>query len=91
MSDSARGVYRKFKIERTDGSSAPGGKHEDCTYFVLDLAHDKFAIPALRAYADACALEFPDLAYDLRRVCDDPFPRREMQDRMDESAEGRRA
>lgn len=59
------GLYRKFKVERTDGSSAPGGKHEHCEYFVLDLTHDKFAIPALQAYAKACRGEYTALACDL--------------------------
>ena len=49
-----RGIYRKFNVTRTDGSSEPGGKHEHCKYFVLDLEHDPFAKPALRKYAEAC-------------------------------------
>jgi hypothetical protein len=68
MGDPTRGLYSKFKIERTDGSSAPGGKHERCVYFVLDLEHDKHARAALKAYARSCAKEFPLLAADLRRV-----------------------
>ena len=60
-----RGVYRKFKIERTDGKGAPGEKHDGCHYFVLDLTHDPFAIPALRAYAEACRTKRPQLAHDL--------------------------
>jgi hypothetical protein len=67
MSDS-KGIYRKFNIERADGSSGPGGKHEHCAYFVLDLEHDRFAIPALRAYADACREAYPALAADLDRI-----------------------
>lgn len=35
--DKKRGLYSKFKVERTDGSSAPGEKHDACEYFVLDL------------------------------------------------------
>lgn len=65
MSDETRGIYRKFKIERTDGSSGPGGKHEECAYFVLDLKHDKFSRDALRAYMGACRREFPALAEDI--------------------------
>lgn len=63
MSDT-RGIYRKFNIERTDGD--PTGKHQACNYFVLDLIHDEFAIPALRAYAKACAKKHPQLAKDIR-------------------------
>lgn len=62
------GIYRKFLVERTDGSSGPGLKHEHCNYFVLDLVHDPFAIPALKAYADACREKFPALADDLDGV-----------------------
>ena len=61
----AAGLYRKFEVRRTDGSDAPGGKHEHCEYFVLDATHDPCAIPALRAYANACRAEYPRLAEDL--------------------------
>jgi len=60
------GLYRKFVVERTNGSSGPGGKHEHCDYFVLDWEHDKFAIHAALAYAKACEAEYPELARDLR-------------------------
>lgn len=63
--DTQRGLYRKFKIERTDGSSAVGGKHAQCAYFVLDLEHDDFARSALEAYAEACRKTHPDLAADI--------------------------
>lgn len=66
MGDSTRGIYNKFHVERTDGKSAPGEKHDGCEYFVLDMDHDPYAIPALRAYADACEAEFPLLAQDIR-------------------------
>lgn len=68
MSDTKRGIYRKFQIERTDGSSAPGGKHEHCSYYVLDLEHDDFALPALRAYAKACRKTHPALADDIDTI-----------------------
>lgn len=61
-----RGIYGKFKIERTDGQSARGRKHEMCSYFVLDLTHDPHAIPAILAYAESCEADFPRLAVDLR-------------------------
>ncbi|WP_198341564.1 hypothetical protein [Burkholderia ubonensis] len=60
-----QGLYRKFDVRRVDGSDQPGGKHHDCEYFVLDLNHDGYARAALRAYARACAAEFPVLAADL--------------------------
>jgi len=65
MGDKTRGLYGKFRIERTDGKSAPGEKHDGCEYFVLDLTHDPHAIPALKAYADSCRAEYPLLAADL--------------------------
>lgn len=58
----------KFSVKRTDGSSGPGGKHEECFCFVLDLHHDKFAGPALEAYAGACESEYPPLAADIRSM-----------------------
>lgn len=67
-----RGLYRKFNVSRTDGSTEPGGKHEDCRFFVLDIDHDPFAIPALRAYAEACGDKYPELANDLLEITD-PF------------------
>lgn len=66
MGDPTKGLHHKFNVVRTDGTSAPGGKHDGCDYFVLDLTHDKFAAAALAAYADACASEYPRLAADLR-------------------------
>lgn len=65
--DKLRGIYDKFRIERTDGKSRPGRKHDGCTYFVLDITHDPFAVPALLAYADSCEAEYPELAADCRR------------------------
>jgi len=59
------GLYEKFHVIRTDGGSAPGGKHEHCEYFVLDLTHDPFALPAIVAYANACRGDCPQLAADL--------------------------
>lgn len=64
-----RGIHQKYRVERTDGSSKPGGKHAECAYFVLDLEHDPFAIPALRAYAEACRERYPILAFDLDNIC----------------------
>ncbi len=60
-----QGLFRKFNVTRTDGSDKPGGKHENCEYFVLDVGHDKHAPAALWAYAQACKDTHPDLAADL--------------------------
>lgn len=71
--DRDRGLYRKFWVERTDGQSAPGRKHDGCEYYVLDLTHDPLAVPALGAYAAAAraagfALLADDLEAKLRRL-----------------------
>lgn len=66
--DRHRGVYGKYDVKRTDGSSERGGKHDGCSYFVLDIRHDEFAAAALRAYADACSERYPYLAADLYGV-----------------------
>jgi hypothetical protein len=64
--DAQQGLYGKFRIERTDGSSATGCKHHGCDYFVLDVTHDKCAPPALAAYAAAVERTHPLLAADMR-------------------------
>ena len=66
MKDKNTGIYDKFTVARTDGKSAPGKKHEGCRYFVLDLDHDPFALPAIEAYSLACKDTYPTLAEDLR-------------------------
>lgn len=66
MNRKTTGLYNKFRIERTDGKSAPGEKHSGCDYFVLDITHDEHAKAALLAYADSCAADYPALAADLR-------------------------
>jgi hypothetical protein len=60
------GIYHKFNVTRTDGSSEPGGKHHGDEYFVLNLTTDMHALPALKAYAKSCAHDYPVLAADLR-------------------------
>jgi hypothetical protein len=63
--DKTTGLRQRYSVIRLDGSSALGGKHENCDYFVLDLQHDAFAKAALRAYAAAARADFPNLAEDL--------------------------
>ena len=75
------GIYRKFVVSRTDGSSCVGGKHETCAYFVLDWQHDPFAVPAARAYADACEATYPALAADLRREANRHCTRRGLEEK----------
>lgn len=69
MGDRNRGIFHKFNVARTDGSSEPGGKHESCFYFVLDCDHDPHAIPAILAYAESCERDgYEELAADLRTI-----------------------
>jgi hypothetical protein len=70
MDKKTTGLYRKFDVRRTDGSDAPGGKHHQCAYFVLDLDHDPHAKAALAAYAKSCRSDFPVLADDLQSLVD---------------------
>lgn len=70
MSDPDRGLYEKYEVRRHDWEDAPGLKHEHCQYFVLDLTHDPFAMPAIRSYAAACAEKYPLLAADLIQAAD---------------------
>ena len=65
MGQKGIGIYHKFNVSRTDGRDGKGNKHYQCFYFVLDLTHDPHAIPAIRAYAEACIAEYPELAQDL--------------------------
>jgi len=61
-----RGLYEKFQVYRTDRTDRkPGDKHFKCDYFVLDLTHDPHALAAVRAYADSCRADYPQLAADL--------------------------
>jgi hypothetical protein len=68
MGDRTRGIYQKFIVERTDGKSAPGEKHDGCEYFVLDATHDPHAKAALLAYAESCKADYPLLAQDVRAM-----------------------
>lgn len=58
-------TYEPFRVERTDGSSDPGGKHERCRYHVLNLNDDPCAVSAIKFYAVLCASDFSLLSNDL--------------------------
>ena len=76
-----QGIYNKFIVYRTDGKSNIGQKHHECKYFVLDLNHDKFAIPAIIAYAEACREEYPELSANLFSMSIElGFPRPQRKD-----------
>jgi hypothetical protein len=70
MSD-YRGYFQKFRVERL-APSKRGITHDNrCRYFVLDATHDPLAGSALRAYADACEADAPNLAADLRGLAEE--------------------
>jgi len=62
MSDRNKGFYNKFDVKRRNDVD---GKHDECSYFVLDLKHDPFAKMALAVYAFQCRDKYPLLALDL--------------------------
>lgn len=70
MTARQQGIFHKFDVRRTDGRDAPGEKHHGAEYFVLDITDDPFSIPALVAYAKACANEYPALAAELQSKVD---------------------
>jgi hypothetical protein len=61
----SRGLHDKYEIKRVDGTDKPGGKHENCRLFPLDLDHDPAARVAAKAYAEACRETRPNLAHEL--------------------------
>lgn len=66
MGDRNRGIYEKYRVDRTDHQDMFGKKHYGCEYFVLDMTHDPHAVPALLAYAKACRTDgYAKLADDL--------------------------
>lgn len=68
MGDKTKGLYKKFHVERTDGTSAAGQKNDGCDYFVLDMDHDDHARAAIKGYIHSLEAsgEYPLLAADLR-------------------------
>jgi hypothetical protein len=69
ITEGERGLYSKYLVKRTDGQDTHyKDKHFACAYYVLDITHDKHALPALAAYANSCEKEYPKLAEDLRRI-----------------------
>jgi hypothetical protein len=65
LSNTEQGLYNKFQVQRRDGSDIPGGKHDCCDYFVLDLTHDPYALETVAYYAQACKETHPLLYRDL--------------------------
>lgn len=70
MSVGERMDARGYVVSRTDGTSAPGGKHDGCEYLVLDLTaldadRRKLYAGLLMTYAVLCVREYPTLSADL--------------------------
>ena len=65
-----KGLINKYHVRRIDGKDRQGDKYRNCRYFVLDVSHDPFAIPALRAYAEACKESKPNLSTQLTEMVD---------------------
>ncbi len=64
------GLINKYAVRRRDGKDRQGDKHFSCRYYVLDVSHDPFAIPALLAYAEACKEKKPVLSAQLLDMAD---------------------
>lgn len=78
-------IYEKFQVRRTGGSDAPGGRHDGCLYFALDVDHDPFGRESLYAYADVCRGVMPQLSADIFRLL------RERPIKAKEAGDGRRS
>lgn len=63
--DEGKGLYRKYSVRRLNDDK---GKHDGCEFFVLDWMHDKFAIYAGIAYANACRTTHPKLSEELAKL-----------------------
>lgn len=59
-------LYKKYDVQRRYDAPPSAGTPEPSAFFVLDIANDHAAVPALLAYADAIEAEDPDLADDVR-------------------------
>lgn len=57
----AQGLVHKYHITRVDQSE----QHPDCEYFVMDLTHDPYSVPAMVIYALAAGVEYPQLKDDI--------------------------
>lgn len=76
----AQGLFRKFDVRRVDGRDAPGGKHHNCRYFVLDLDHDRHAPAAMWAYAADCRATHPQLSAGIAAEFDAPAASADAED-----------
>lgn len=69
-------MYMKYHVTRVDNSDLPGGKHDGCPLFVLDLRHDPHArIAATRWAQSASASGKRGVAADLIELVGQETPR----------------
>lgn len=78
LPNTSQGLYQKYYVCRVDRTDYPGGKHQDCDYYVLDLTHDPYALETLHYYSRACEKTHPQLSQDLKRKVTLAY--REMED-----------
>jgi hypothetical protein len=64
MNAKNEGLKQKYVVTRVD--RRPIGYT-----FVLEYEGDPFAIPALKAYAEACKDDYPKLAEDLMKIVEE--------------------
>ena len=69
LPDTERGSYAKYTVYKNDEHGNPR-VDQIGDYFVLDLMNDPLAPAALRAYAEACKVDYPLLSADLLRWVD---------------------
>ena len=85
--DRERGLYGKYLVIKRAGDQVIWKS------FVLRYDQDPFALPALAAYADACAARYPKLAADIRGIVawetEHQQKLREAYDRIDKMGEGK--
>lgn len=72
--DRDRGLYPKWEVKRINDTDPP--KHPNCDVFVLDWEHDRYAVAAMVAYANACEVDYPLLAKEIRQKVNSHFAKR---------------
>ena len=73
-----KGLYRKYRIEKTDGSTTD----PKAQYFVLRIDTDPHARVALGAYTMSVFIDNPQLACDLAAWLDHWWPRNPVSRRL---------
>lgn len=77
MEDKRNRLQQKYYVERIDERDRADGDRSDSKYFVLDYVHDRYSIPALEAYAQACYRDYPNLSEEIRALVQELKPGQE--------------